>query len=237
MEEYHKDLLVLVLVGLLAIEIGGLLLGLLAALMSAGGIGYLAKRGAVLEAIGQFFTENPRALGLSTLVAHAFIVPTRSYVVVRCSRRHGLSWREQLAGLRQLDRERLLKLLPVLALALAMELVPTLLLGETPQAYEEYRFYVQVGTGALGYALALAYYLAEGLWLATVLELGSLRARWGGLAILLAIWAPPHLLRPHGIDVVNLLWALATAVILELSRRVSRNTAVVLALWMTIVLV
>ena len=37
MEEYHKDLLVLVLVGLLAIEIGGLLLGLLAALMSAGG--------------------------------------------------------------------------------------------------------------------------------------------------------------------------------------------------------
>ena len=63
MEEYHKDLLVLVLVGLLAIEIGGLLLGLLAALMSAGGIGYLARPGPVLEAIGQFFTENPPSPG------------------------------------------------------------------------------------------------------------------------------------------------------------------------------
>ena len=172
-----------------------------------------------------------------TLVAHAFIVPTRSYVVVRCSRRHGLSWREQLKGLCQLDGERLLKLLPVLALALALELVPTLLLGEMPQAYEEYLFYVQVGTGALGYSLALAYYLAEGLWLAAALELGSLRARWGGLAILLAIWAPPHLLRPLGIHVVNFLWALATAAILELSRRASHNRAVVLALWMVVVLI
>jgi len=73
------------------------------------------------------------------------------------------------------------------------------------QAYKEYQFYVQVGTGTLGYALALAYYLAEGLWLATALELGSLRARWDGLAILLVAWTPPHLLRPHGIDLINFL--------------------------------
>ena len=237
MEEYHEDLLVLVLVGLLAVEIGGLLLGLLTVLALAGETSYLARQGLTLEAIGQLFTENPWALGLSTLVAHAFIVPTRSFVAIRCGRRHGLSWCEQLKSLRQLDRERLLKLLPVLALALAMELAPTLLLGEMPQACKEYQFYVQVGTGALGYALALAYYLAEGLWLATALELGSLRARWGGLAILLVAWAPPHLLRPHGIDVVNFLWALATAVVLEFSRRATHNTAVVLALWTAIVLI
>jgi len=237
MEEYHKDLLVLVLVGLLAVELGGLLLGGLTALMLAGGMSYLVRQGLSLEAIGQLFTENPKALGLSMLVSHTFITPTRSYVVIRCGRKYGLSWREQFRGLRQLGRERVLRLLPVLALILAVELAPTLLLGGMPQAYEEYRFYVQVGTGAFGYALALAYYLAEGLWLAAALELGSLRAKWGGLAILLAVWAPPHLLRPHGIDLVNFLWALITAVILELSRRAGHNTAAVLALWMAIVLI
>jgi len=36
---------------------------------------------------------------------------------------------------------------------------------------------------------------------------------------------------------MNFLWALATSVMLELSRRASRNTAAVLALWMVIVLV
>ncbi len=236
MEEYHKDMLVLVLVGLLAVEIGGLLLGFLIALALAGGMSYLAEHGLGLETIARFFRENPFASGLGTLTAHALIVPSRSYIVARYSRKHGLSWPEQLRGLRQLDRIRLLRLLPVVALVLAMEL-PVMLLGGAPQAYEEYQFYVRVGTGALGYALALAYYLAEGLWLMTVLELCSLRAGWGGLAALLVAWAPPHLLRPQGIDVLNFLWALATAVILELSRRATRNTAVGVALWMTIILI
>ena len=236
MEEYHKDMLVLVLVGLIAIEVGGLLLSFSIAIALAGGADYLAEHGLTLENVMQFFVENRVALGLALLISHIFITLTRTYVVVRYSHKHGLSWHEQLKGFCRLDRTRLLRFSLVLALVLALEL-PTTLFSGAPQAYEEYRFYVGLGTGALGYALALAYYLAEGLWLAAALELCSLRARWGGLAALLVAWAPFHLLRPWGIDVVNFLWALATSVMLELSRRASRNTAAVLALWMVIVLI
>jgi len=224
MEEYHKDMLLLVLVGLLAIEVGGLLLGLLAALTLAGGTSYLAGHGLTLKAIARFFMENPAALGLGTLIAHAFIAPARSYVVVRYGHKYGISWREELGELREMEKPRLLKLALVLA-------------AFVPQALEEYEFYVGVGTGALGYALALAYYVAEGLWLATTLELCSLRAGWGGLAALLVAWAPPHLLRFHGIDILNFLWALVVAVLLELTRRVGRNLVPVVALWTLLVLI
>ena len=242
MEEYHKDMLLLVLVGLLAIEVGGLLLGLLAALALAGGMSYLAVHGLSLESIARFFMENPAALGLGTLIAHAFIAPARSYVVVRYGHKYGISWREELGELREMEKPRLLKLALVLAASLALELVGPLIGGTplaafVPQALEEYEFYVGVGTGALGYALALAYYVAEGLWLATTLELCSLRAGWGGLAALLVAWAPPHLLRFHGIDILNFLWALVVAVLLELTRRVGRNLVPVVALWTLLVLI
>ena len=235
MEKYHRDMLVFVLVGLEAIELSGLLLGFLTALLLAGGISLS------LKAIVQFFMENPTALGLAILVAHAFIVPTRSYIVVKYGHKYGLYWREQLRSLREMERPRLLRLLPVLAAFLALELAGPLIEGRpltalVPQALEEYEFYVRVGTGALGYTLALAYYVAEGLWLATTLELCSLRAEWGGLAVLLVAWVPLHILRPHGIDILNFLWALVVAVLLELAWRMGRNLVPVVASWMLLVL-
>jgi len=129
MEEYHKDMLVLVLVGLIAIEVGGLLLSFSIAIALAGGADYLAEHGLTLENVIRFFVENPMALGLALLISHIFITLTRTYIVVRYSHKHGLSWHEQLKGFCRLDRTRLLRFSLVLALVLALELPTTFLFG------------------------------------------------------------------------------------------------------------
>ena len=103
----------------------------------------------------------------------------------------------------------------------------------------EYAAYAKLGTGLAGLAAQYFYYVAEGVWLATALSIGSQAGAWDGLLVLLAFWVPVHVL--HGslasptIDLVNLAWALATALLMKLARRRAESPAAASLTWMLVV--
>jgi len=183
-----------------------------------------------------WLVENLLYLGYALLLSHVVIATTRLAITGYFARKYGVSlgsWSFSFT-----------RIVPVIALVTALEAVASPLVegvslaAYRPQVLREYAAYAKLGTGLAGLAAQYFYYVAEGVWLATALSIGSRAGAWDGLLALLAFWVPDHVL--HGslasptIDLVNLAWALATALLMELARRRAGSPAASLT-WMLVV--
>ncbi len=239
-KSYVKDLVVLVLVGLLAIEIGALLLSTFIVLSIYGGLSHVLEKGFSLANIIEYFKEHLLEAGLAIALGHILIICLRSIVVRYYYRKHSIDWRHDLYRIR--DKVLWVRLAPLLVIAVVLDILLTIaytgsILDYRPQAIVEYLFYVKAGTGLVGYTLAFIYYIVEGLWLVTTLEIGDRWRSLGGLLVLLIGWTPIHILRPSGLDPINLLSAITTAVLLEATHKKTQSLTPPLLLWITIVIV
>ncbi len=240
---YARDLVVLSIVGLLVIEISSLLLSTCIVLYLCGGLNEVVEKGFSMAKIVEYFRSHPLEAGYAIALGHIFIVSLRYIVVRYYYRRHGILWSSELSRLS--TRGFWIKTAPLITLVILLDMLFTLTyslvysgdIEYNLQVITEYMFYVEVGTGIAGYSLALLYYIVEGLWLTVTLEIGGRWRSYGGLLILLLVWTPLHILRPYGLDLLNLLWAIITAVLLEFSRRKTGSLIAPLILWITIVII
>ena len=105
--------------------------------------------------------------------------PARTWITLKYSRKYGVSWARAAKQLLSARGKGLVAFAALTAVLLVLELGDVVILGSRLQCLGELAFYEGLGTGCVGYSLALLYYVAEGLWLSTVLEVGSRRFAWG----------------------------------------------------------
>lgn len=172
-----------------------------------------------------WYTNKVKYWGFATMIS--YIITINFYI------------RKYKANIK-IDFNHIKKIIPIIAIVIIFEIMvyPSLVnKSYMPQALVEYNYFVDLGVGLYGYLLELLYYIFEGLMLAATLYMGSRFNQWGGLAILLILWAPMHIFHGKGIDIINFVWAVTTALILEFTRRkVDNNLLGILLVWMIIVL-
>ena len=226
--EHVKDILILCIIGLIAIEWVSLILGFAISLTIFNSWSELKDFS--FSSILDLFKRNPFFAGVGILFTHITIVVTRLSLILHYDKKYGIHWTDELSKM------NVRGLLPIVIVVLFFEVVVYFAItGDyTPQITGEYKWFSKLGTGFVGYVMQFLYYVVEGIWIASVLEIGSKRWNYGGLIALLIFWTPGHLLRLNGISLLNFSWAIVTAIILELCRRRSGVVAVVL-IWLLII--
>jgi len=225
--EYIRDILILCLVGLIAIECLSIVLGFAISLTVFNA--WQDLKGFPLSSILHYLKYNPLIVGVAILVNHVINAILRLSITLHYDKKYGIFWKDLAFDPRNI--------VSILAVVVFLEVILfPILSGELPyepQIVCEYRWFSKLGTGLIGYAMQFLYYIAEGIWIASILEIGSKRWNYGGLVLLLIFWTPWHLFRLNGIDVLNFVWAVITAFVLEWCRRKGCIVAVVLV-WLLI---
>jgi hypothetical protein len=160
-------------------------------------------------------------------------------VAYHVCRKYGIAWKDEL--LRFGSKDVWIKALPIILILIPLNVVVDAAVDGVPITSKHLQvmdIYSSYADDLVGFISEMLFYVGEGVWLASVLYVGSRRWEYLGLIALLLYWVPNHLwCRNAGIDVLNFAFAGVLPFALEWCRRTVNNFVMVAFLFVLMVVI
>jgi hypothetical protein len=156
-------------------------------------------------------------------------------------KKYGISWKDEIISLS--SKDVWVKAFPIFSILIVVNVIIDAVVDGVSitskhlQIIDIYSKYAD-NIGIVGFFSEMLYYIGEGVWLASILYVGSKRWDYLGLIVLLLYWVPNHLwCRGTGIDILNFAFAGVLAFALEWCRRTVNNFIMVAFLFVLMVVI